>query len=117
MVDAVGVSIVTAWVNGLQSCVVVDADADGVDDTLDNCLGVPNANQRDTDGDGYGNACDADFNNSGTVDFSDLARFKAKFGTADADADLNGDGTVNFADLALFRGMFGKAPGPSSAHP
>src|SRR5690606_34322055 len=31
---------------------------DGVDDTLDNCYELPNADQLDTDADGTGDACD-----------------------------------------------------------
>jgi hypothetical protein len=37
----------------------VDSDGDGVDDNSDNCSAVSNANQRDADFDGVGNACDA----------------------------------------------------------
>jgi hypothetical protein len=35
-----------------------DADGDGVPEAVDNCPGIPNASQLDTDGDGFGNACD-----------------------------------------------------------
>jgi hypothetical protein len=35
-----------------------DVDADGVPDAEDNCLMVSNAEQTDTDGDGWGDACD-----------------------------------------------------------
>jgi hypothetical protein len=75
--------------------------------------------QLDADGDGYGNACDADLDNSGgIVNFADLAAFRAAFGTASPAADLNGSGgIVNFADLALFRAMFGQPPGPSAPAP
>jgi hypothetical protein len=97
--------------------VFVDADGDGVPDDVDNCLGVFNPDQRDTDGDGFGNRCDADFNNDGVVNFADLAIFRARFATSNADADLNGDGIVNFADLAIFRALFGRPPGPSALVP
>lgn len=95
-----------------------DLDGDGVGDACDNCILVPNADQRDTDGDGYGNICDGDLDNSGgIVNFSDLALFRAAFGTSNVDADLDGDGLVNFADLALFRSLFGLPPGPSGLVP
>jgi hypothetical protein len=103
-----------------------DTDADGVTDALDNCTLVPNGLndtstagpfQNDTDMDGYGNMCDADLNNSGFVNFGDLAAFKAMFGTSDPDADLDGSGFVNFGDLARFKSLFGKVPGPSGLAP
>lgn len=36
----------------------IDADGDGVDDAIDNCLGVMNPDQGDEDGDTKGDACD-----------------------------------------------------------
>jgi glucose/arabinose dehydrogenase/PKD repeat protein len=104
-----------------------DTDADGVGDSVDNCTAVANGpvipdaggnSQRDTDGDGYGNVCDADLNQDGNVNFADLALFRAVFGTADPDADLNGSGgSVNAGDLAIFRALFGRPPGPSGLVP
>lgn len=90
-----------------------DNDTDGVSDSADNCLGVANADQRDTDNDGYGNACDGDFNGNGSVDFADLGTFKAAFGSADPLADFDGSGAVDFGDLGIFKSMFGQSPGPS----
>lgn len=97
--------------------VITDADHDQVDDGFDNCLGVANTSQRDSDGDGYGNICDADLDNNGRVNFADLAMFRSAFGTADPDYDLNGDARVNFADLAVLKSLFGKPPGPSALVP
>lgn len=96
---------------------VVDSDDDGIADRIDNCSATENPEQIDTDGDLYGNACDADLDGNGIVNFGDLALFKAAFGTDDADADLDGNGVVNFADLAGFKSLFGKPPGPSSLAP
>lgn len=106
----VGIATVTVHV-------IIDADGDDIDDEVDNCLGRANADQRDTDGDGYGNVCDADLDNSGVVNFADLALFRQRFSTADPDADFDGNGAVNFADLATFRALFGKPPGPAGAMP
>jgi hypothetical protein len=97
--------------------VIMDADHDQVDDGSDNCLGITNTSQRDSDGDGYGNICDADLDNNGRVNFADLAMFRSAFGTADPDCDLNGDGRVNFTDLAALKSLFGKPPGPSALAP
>ena len=105
---------------------VGDSDGDGVTDEMDNCISAPNGPlipdaggfvQLDTDGDGYGNLCDADIapvpQGDGFVDFADLTAFQTAFFTADADADLDGSGFVDFADLTLFQGTFFQAPGPS----
>lgn len=89
-------------------------DSDGVPDASDNCTLVPNPGQCDSDGDGYGNICDADFNSSGSVDFGDMAYFREVFDTVDPLADLDcSGGTVNFGDMTIFRGLFDTEPGPS----
>lgn len=91
-----------------------DSDGDGVQDLVDNCSAVANANQRDTDGDHYGNLCDPDFNNDGAVNFLDLALLQPVFFLQGAfDQDMDGDGFVNFTDLNLFRQYFFGVPGPA----
>ena len=90
-----------------------DSDADGVIDSLDNCTTTANADQRDTDGDQYGNACDADLNNDCVINVIDLGLLRASFFSSDANADFNGDGVVNVVDLGLMRAAFFGAPGPS----
>jgi hypothetical protein len=94
-----------------------DSDSDGISDPFDNCINHANANQRDTDGDGFGNRCDADFDQSNLVNITDLGIFKSRFGTTNADADLDGNGLVNITDLGIFKSLFGKAPGPSGVAP
>ncbi|MEM6638558.1 MAG: dockerin type I domain-containing protein [Pseudomonadota bacterium] len=96
-----------------ESCVLPDADGDGVADQFDNCLNVSNNSQLDGDGDGLGNACDADINNDCTVNFIDLGLFRQVFFSSDGVADFNGDGTVNFLDLGILRQRFFTPPGPS----
>ncbi|MCC7259187.1 MAG: hypothetical protein IT486_12555 [Gammaproteobacteria bacterium] len=99
-----------------------DADADGAHDGKDNCSAVANGpllpdgggnSQRDTDGDGYGNRCDADLDNSGFVNAADLGIFKLRYLTADPHADFNGDGFVNAGDLGIFKQLYLRPPGPS----
>jgi mono/diheme cytochrome c family protein len=97
---------------------VSDQDGDGVVDALDNCMLVANASQRDTNGDGYGNQCDADFNGNGVVDSQDGSILKAAFGSsAHPDQDLNGNGVVDSQDGALLKARFGQETGPSGLVP
>ena len=95
----------------------LDSDGDSIVDSSDNCTMVANSAQRDTDGDGYGNYCDPDFDNDGFVNAADLAYMKANFFSADPDADLDGSGFVNAADLAILKQMFFGPPGPSGLVP
>lgn len=90
----------------------IDTDGDGIGDDVDNCTLVANADQTDSNGDGYGNICDADLNDDCVVNFLDLGALRTVFFTADADADFNTDGTVNFIDLGLMRSAFFQPPGP-----
>jgi hypothetical protein len=94
-----------------------DTDADAVRDFMDNCSQDANADQRDSNADGFGNTCDADLNNDGVTNFQDLGILRQNFFTADADADFNGDGVVNFQDLGILRQRFFTAPGPSGIAP
>ncbi len=88
-----------------------DADHDGLDDDRDNCPRRANPPQRDSDGDGFGNRCDADLDQSGRVNFADLSLLRARWGGADPDADLDGDGVVGASDLDLLRQDFLQPPG------
>ena len=90
----------------------LDADGDAVVDDADNCVDVPNQDQRDSNGDGYGNLCDPDLNGDEIVNFIDLGMMKSVFFGNDADADLNGDGVVNFLDLGIMKSFFFGSPGP-----
>lgn len=97
--------------------VETDTDNDGIPDSRDNCTRVANRDQKDSDGDGYGDACDGDVNNDGIVNSVDLALVRAAFGSTGANrADLNGDGVVNSLDLAIVRRLFALRPGPSALH-
>ena len=115
IVDSAGVALLTIWINGLGSC--NDADNDQVDDARDNCTNAVNADQRDTNGDGYGNACDPDLDGSGVVTAADYAILRGRMNTTDADADLNGSGRVTAADFTILRGYLNRAPGPSGVAP
>lgn len=103
--------IIRATIDNLAA---VDTDQDGIADEADNCTLVANTDQRDTNADGFGNACDGDLTNDCTINFSDIAEFSNAFlQSGDLDADLNGDGVVNFVDFSTLTTGFLMAPGPS----
>ena len=94
------------------ACATDDVDADSVSDGSDNCVFAANASQLDSNGDGIGNACDADLDNNCVVNVVDLGLLRAAFfstpgaGNWNPDADLTGDGVVNVLDLARLRARF-----------
>mgnify|MGYP003574702203 CR=1 FL=1 len=97
-----------------------DLDNDFVPDAFDNCLEIPNgpnevSNQVDTDVDGYGNACDGDYDNSLTVDTSDYATgFLPTLAGPGTLTDHDGNGIVTVTDFSVFLRQFSSgAPGPS----
>ena len=103
-----------------------DSDADGIMDIDDNCALVPNGplildkggnSQLDTDGDGFGNFCDGDFNNNGIVDPLDFSALKAALGTFDPYPDLNCNGIVDPLDFSKLKSRLGQPPGPSCIAP
>jgi hypothetical protein len=104
-----------------------DADADGVVDAQDDCTLVADGpfagatDQRDSDADGFGDACDCDFDQSGTCDAADWTVFMEDLQTGldrGVGTDMNGDGTVDAEDEALFSAVFATGlPGPSGLVP
>lgn len=91
-----------------------DSDGDGMADDLDNCIAIANADQRDTNADGFGNLCDPDLNNDCIVNVVDLGLFRSVFFSGDVHADFDGDAIVNTVDLALLKAYFFAAPGPAA---
>lgn len=105
--------VATAHANPGVCTVGADSDGDFILDENDNCCVVFNPSEIDTDADGYGNACDADYNNDGAVNFADLTLFKGAFSSSNPLFDCNNDGIVNFPDLGCLKKQFFGSPGPS----
>lgn len=91
-----------------------DIDGDSIINTADNCSEKSNYNQLDSDNDGFGNVCDADYDNNNIVDNNDFSIFVIKLTQNDPAADLNGDGSVGFLDLMAFSSFHGSSPGPGA---
>ncbi len=92
---------------------LADTDGDGISDVSDNCTLVANADQRDSNGDGFGNRCDPDFNGNGIVDPMDFSMIKPMLGQpGHPDQDLNGNGIVDPGDISITKSFLGKPPGP-----
>ena len=107
-----------------------DTDLDGVPDDVDNCTLHPNGPllgpidvsnpyyvpQLDSDEDGYGNACDWDFNNDGAGGLDDTTRLFNSISSAnpaDAELDMNCDGAPGLDDLVWKLVNIAQPPGPS----
>ena len=94
-------------------------DFDRVPDEWDNCLVEPNPTQTDCDWDGYGNACDADFNNDNAVGAPDFNVLANSFLSFDGDenfeacVDCNDDGAIGAPDFNCLANQFLGSPGPS----
>ena len=82
-----------------------DTDDDGAMDARDTCSGIPNQDQRDTDRDGRGDACDEDDDNDGVTDQPDLCPRSARQPDANRDgcADPSSRITAPGASIATRR--------------
>ena len=84
----------------------VDTDADGVCDNVDNCPTKPNPDQKDSNGNGVGDACEAvvakcDMDGDADIDKLDIAaitKLRNKPASANPKADADGNGTINVND-------------------
>lgn len=91
----------------LEGTAPPDTDGDGVPDAEDNCPNEANTDQADGDGDGIGDACDADRDGDGVGNGADNCPDLANANQADldgdglgdaCDSDRDGDGVANGSD-------------------
>jgi hypothetical protein len=124
LLDPVGTSIEvgSTWVPGaLPGEAPIDSDRDQRPDPFDNCLEVGNPWQTDTDGDGFGNVCDCDFDQSNSCNIADFSIFRVDFWStwdSGVGTDMDGSSRVGIGDFSLFReGFWATVPGPSGLAP
>lgn len=104
----------------LKNCVVdpgetdptlVDTDGDGINDNLDNCPVVPNTDQKDSNGNGRGDACEGDQDGDRIPDVQDNCPYIANTNQSDIDGDglgdvcdldIDGDGYNNSIDNCIY---------------
>ena len=96
-----------------------DFDGDSHCDWEDNCVEVFNPYQRDSNGDGFGNACDCDYNNDGVVGLADMGILALSYeldknSGYNPDTDHNNNCKTDGDDLGAFQDAFGSTPGPSA---
>ena len=65
--------IILLLVLGSPLILAADSDFDGVEDDVDNCMSIPNADQLDADSDGFGNECDADIDGDSLSNSDEVA--------------------------------------------
>ena len=100
-------------------CTTLDMDADGVCDDEDNCLLEPNPDQYDSDLDGYGSLCDADYTNAGAVGIPAFNVLIVAWGSVtgapnyNPNVDHDQSGNIGISDFNVFSLQFGGVPGPS----
>lgn len=76
----------------------MDSDGDSIFEVNDNCPTISNADQLDTDNNGFGDVCDEDRDGDGTLDFADgcpddsnkIAAGDCGCGVAEVDSDSDG---------------------------
>ena len=96
-----------------------DSDADGVPRAVDNCTEEKNRLQIDSDLDGFGNVCDADYDGSGRVMLHDVILLRRAIHSKVGDPayspelDRDSDGLINLVEFNYLRGRYGSVPGPS----
>jgi hypothetical protein len=102
----------------------IDSDGDGVPDSLDNCPGIANADQLNTDAantalnrpgaDPFGDPCDGDIDGDGYTNVQEIALGKDPAAYCPImRADVDGDGVISILDLAKVAQYFAQSVPPA----
>jgi hypothetical protein len=108
----------------VDPCGPVDTDSDGTFDLCDNCSSSANPTQLDADSDGFGNRCDADFDQSGIVGGGDFSLLGQNWnqaippgGTGFPPVDADESGIIGGGDFSLLGQTWNQLPGPACGNP
>jgi hypothetical protein len=77
----------------------LDADCDGVQDSLDNCVDDANADQTDYDSDNIGDVCDTDTDGDNVLNVDDMCPMGMNTWVSSSTNDHDGDGCNDYEDL------------------
>jgi hypothetical protein len=117
--EGTGLALRSTWVPATEpGDELPDEDGDTWPNAFDNCRGHAN-DQRDANGDDFGDVCDPDYDDNGVVGIADFNAMRGAFGSRcleagyDGAIDHDGNCAIGISDFSVLRRFFGRPPGPS----